>query len=346
MKSKRIGIVGLGWVAGAHIEAFKSVRGADVTAVCSRRPLDPAALEAQYGIALGVHNDFDSMLADPEIDIIDICTPHPLHPAQAIAAARAGKHLIIEKPIGIRWEDCVAVRDAIRENGVQACVCFEVRWSRHAQAAHATIAQGHLGDIHLGEVDYFHGIGPWYGQYEWNRLAEVGGSSLLTAGCHALDLLRHFMDGEIVEVSSYQTRSTHPAFAAYEYPTTSVSLMRFADGRIGKTTSCIDCVQPYYFHLHLVGSRGSMLDNKFTATGWPGMDKDIWNQLGVPTVDSGDVRDHPYPPQFQAFVDALNENKPMPFTDFETALATHRVVFAADRSAELGRPVRIDELPL
>ncbi|MFY7950986.1 MAG: gfo/Idh/MocA family oxidoreductase, partial [Armatimonadaceae bacterium] len=50
--------------------------------------------------------------------------------------------------------------------------------------------------------------------------------------------------------------------------------------------------------------------------------------------------------QFQAFVDALNENKPMPFTDFETALATHRVVFAADRSAELGRPVRIDELPL
>jgi len=70
-----------------------------VTAVCSRRTHDPAALAATYGVPLTPYTDYDAMLADPDIDVIDICTPHSLHPAQAIAAARAGKHLIIEKPI-------------------------------------------------------------------------------------------------------------------------------------------------------------------------------------------------------------------------------------------------------
>ena len=126
MKHYRIGIVGLSWVAGAHIEAFKSVVGADIVAVCSRRELDPAALSAQHGMPLTVYTDFAELLADDSIDIIDICTPHPLHPEQAIAAAKAGKHLIIEKPIGIDWASTVAVRDAIQEAGVQACVCFEV----------------------------------------------------------------------------------------------------------------------------------------------------------------------------------------------------------------------------
>src|SRR5688572_6895580 len=101
MSDFRIGIVGLGWVAGAHIQTFKSVKGAAVTAVCSRRALDEKELERQYGVPLKAYRDLDSLLKDPSIDIVDICTPHPLHPEQAIAAARAGKHLIIEKPISI-----------------------------------------------------------------------------------------------------------------------------------------------------------------------------------------------------------------------------------------------------
>jgi len=96
--------------------------------------------------------------------------------------------------------------------------------------------------------------------------------------------------------------------------------------------------------MHLVGSQGSVLDDKFTSLGWDGMTKDRWSQLGVPMVDSGDVKDHPYEPQFQAFFDALQENKPMPLTDFETAFESHRVVFAADQSAREGRPVKLSEL--
>ena len=91
MSDLRIGIVGLGWVAGAHIETFKNVKGAKVTAVCSRRKLDPAELEKQYGMPLKVYNDYAEMLKDPNIDVIDICTPHPQHPAQAIRGGAGGQ---------------------------------------------------------------------------------------------------------------------------------------------------------------------------------------------------------------------------------------------------------------
>lgn len=343
-KNFKIGIVGVGWVAGAHIETFKNVKGAEVAAVCSRRKLDAAALEKQFGIPLRVYQDYGEMLRDADLDVIDICTPHPQHPAQAIAAAEAGKHLIIEKPLSIDWQDTLAMQAAIKKAKVQACVCFEVRFSRQAMAIRAAIESGAIGKIHYGEVDYFHGIGPWYGQYTWNIKKAMGGSSLLTAGCHAMDLLLDYMGGEVEEVMSYQTSSQSKYFKPYEYPTTSVSILKFKDGRIGKVASVTDCLQPYYFHMHLVGSNGSVLDDKFTSLKWAGLGKDRWSTMGVPVVDSGDVSDHPYQPQFQAFVDALKAKKPMPLTDFATAFETHRVVFAADRSAAEGRPVKIAEM--
>lgn len=344
MADLNVGIVGLGWVAGAHIETFKKVQGARVTAVCSRRKLDESQLEATYGTPLKAFQDYEKLLKDPSIDIIDICTPHPFHPEQAIAAAGAGKHLIIEKPISLSYEEALAVRRAIGKAGVKACVCFEVRFSQQGTATRSIIEQGLLGDLYYAEVDYYHGIGPWYGQFEWNIKKNMGGSSLLTAGCHALDLLLWFVDSEVEEVTSHSTRSSSPIFKPYEYDTTSVSLLKFKDGRIGKVASVVDCLQPYYFHIHLVGSEGSLLDNQFYSHKMKGLDKNRWSRLSMPLIDSGDVADHPYQPQFQAFVDSVKDDRAMPLTDFETAFESHRVAFAADLSAHEGRTVKLSEL--
>ncbi|RPJ57636.1 MAG: gfo/Idh/MocA family oxidoreductase, partial [Acidobacteria bacterium] len=155
-----VGIVGLGWVAGAHIGTFKMIPGVQVVGVSSRRDLDPKALEAAYGIPLKPYRSYAEMLADPSVDVVDICTPHPLHPEQAIAAARAGKHLIIEKPISLTFEDARRVREAVRTAGVKTCVCFECRFSDHFQLIRSCIDQGLLGHVHYAEVDYYHGIGP------------------------------------------------------------------------------------------------------------------------------------------------------------------------------------------
>src|SRR5215212_4094001 len=152
MSQLNVGIVGLGWVPGAHIGAFNKIPGAKVTAVCSRRELDEAAISAQYGTPLKAYRDYEAMLADPNIHVIDICTPHPLHAEQAIAAARAGKHLIIEKPIAIKYEDAVAMRQAIHEAKVKTCVCFEVRFSQQATVIQSIIEEGLLGELHYGEA--------------------------------------------------------------------------------------------------------------------------------------------------------------------------------------------------
>lgn len=344
MSEFRIGVVGLGWVAGAHIEAFRQVQGARVTAVCSRRPQDEAALERRFGLPLKAYQDYQAMLADPDLDVIDICTPHPLHPEQAIAAAQAGKHLIIEKPLAITWDSAKALRDAVLASNVKVCVCFECRFSKHFSLIRSVIEEGLLGDLHYAEVDYYHGIGPWYGQFGWNIRTDMGGSSLLTAGCHALDGLLFFKDSPVVEVVSHSNRSSSETFQPYEYDTTSVTLLKFADGSLGKVASVIDCHQPYYFHIHLVGSHGSLLDNRLYSTRLAGLSKERWSILETSLIDSGDVKDHPYLPQFQAFVDSLRRGEHMPRTDFATAWETHRVVFAADRSAAEGRPVRLEEL--
>ncbi len=344
MSDLNVGLVGLGWVAGAHIETFKAVEGANVTAICSRREHDEAELEQQFGTPLKAYTDFDAMLADPDVHVIDICTPSPIHAGQAIAAAEAGKHLIIEKPIAITYDDAKNVREAIRKSGVSTCVCFECRYSAHFTMIRSVIDQDLLGDIHFAEVDYYHGIGPWYGQFAWNIKKDFGGSSLLSAGCHALDALLFFVDAKVEEVTSYGSKSRSEDFEPYEYDSTSVTILKFDDGRIGKVASSIDCYQPYYFHIHLVGSAGSLLDNRIYSAKLPGMIKEKWSTLETYPIDSGDVNDHPYQPQFQAFVDSIEKGEAMPLTDFDTAFESHRVIFAADRSAAEGRPVRLSEI--
>src|SRR6185295_4180097 len=120
-----------------------------------------------------------------------------------------------EKPIALSYQDAAALRQAVRQAGVQACVCFECRFSAHFTLVRGVLDQGLLGEVHYGEVDYFHGIGPWIGQFGWNVRRDMGGSSLLTAGCHALDGLLFFMGGRVAEVMSYATGSRSPLFAAY-----------------------------------------------------------------------------------------------------------------------------------
>ena len=97
----------------------------------------------------------------------------------------------------------------------------------------------------------------------------------------------------------------------------------------------IDCLQPYYFHVHLVGSEGSLLDNKFHSTQLGGLNKGKWSELSMKLLDSGDVTDHPYQTQFEAFFNALDEDQEMPLTSLAHALRTHEVIFAADHSADI-----------
>ena len=340
-KKHNVAIIGYGWAATAHIAAINATSNAQVTAVWSSRKLDSAELSAKHGSPIQTFTDLAAMLADPSIHVVDITSYPNQHAEQFIAAAKNGKHIIVEKPLAIEWSDILAMKRAADESGVKVCACFECRWSSQFLATKAVLDQGLVGALHYGEVDYFHGIGPWYGQYRWNTKRELGGSALLTAGCHALDALLLCMGGEVAEVTSYDTKSKSALFKPYEYTTTSVTILKFKDGRIGKCAAVVDCLQPYYFHTHLVGSEGSLLDNKFHSMKLGGLNKSKWSELSMKMLDSGDVSDHPYQTQFQAFFDALDRGKEMPLTSLADALQSHKIIFAADRSAKTGKAVKL-----
>jgi predicted dehydrogenase len=344
MKPRGVGVVGYGWVAEAHIDALNLVKGANVIAVCTSRELEAEALQRRHGHEIAIIHDLDELLSRSDIDVIDLCSKSNLHTSQAIAAARAGKHLIIEKPVALTLADLRAVEAAVEAAGVHTCVCFEVRFSPQFTATKSIVENGLIGPLHFGEVDYYHNIGPEVSQYDWNRLVDGGGSSLLSAGCHALDGLLMFMGSRVTEVSSYATSSPHPNFARYEYPTSSVTILRFANGAIGKVASVIDSHQPYYLRVHLVGSDGAILDGRISTTKIAGLDRDQWTQLGVILEGSAATAHEPYVPQFKAFFEALDADRDMPLTSLAEASHTFEVIFAADRSAELGRPVLMTEV--
>jgi hypothetical protein len=86
--------------------------------------------------------------------------------------------------------------------------------------------------------------------------------------------------------------------------------------------------------VHLVGSQGSLLDNKLYSTQLGGLNKARWSELSMKMLDSGDVSDHPYQTQFESFFKSLERGEEMPLTNLKEALYSHNVIFAADRSIE------------
>ncbi len=341
MKKYNVGIIGYGWAATAHIEAINKTTQGQVTAIFSSRKLDDAELSAKFGRPMKSYTSLDEMLKNPDIHVVDITSYPSQHRDQAVAAANAKKHVILEKPMANSLQEVREITAAAKANGVQGCVCFECRFSNQFTVTKALIDEGLLGKLHYGEIDYYHGIGPWYGQFRWNTGKKDGGSALLTAGCHALDALLMCMPGEVESVTSFSTKSKSAYFTPYEYDTSAVTILKFKNGAVGKCAAIVDCLQPYYFHTHLVGSHGSVLDNKFHSAKLK-TNKAQWSGLSMKMLDSGDVSDHPYQAQFQAFFDALDKGQDMPLTSFRDGLRTFKVIFAADQSAANGgQPVKV-----
>lgn len=334
-----VGIVGTGWVAGEYIRAFSTLPETEVRALCSRTLEGAKAKASEYGLNCPVFSDFEKMIAADGVDIVCIATPPNLHKAVAVAAAQAGKHLIVEKAMATTLEDARAIRDAVGRAGVKTVVSFVLRWNPLFEIIKIQLADGAIGEVFFGEVDYFHGIGPWYKQYAWNVKKEVGVSSLLSAGCHAVDALRWFMGGTVREVSAYSTFGKGSDFKEYEYDPTLCLVCQFEDGRVGKVASCIECIQPYTFYINLVGTRGTIRNNQiYSRTKFPG--QSTW--ATVPTIlpDSGDVSHHPFLKEASHLVDCILHDKES-HVNVADAYLTHEICFAADLSAREKRPVRL-----
>ena len=339
MSKLGVGIVGVGWVAGEHIRAYQANPLTEIRAMCSLTKEEARAKAAECGVQCEIYDDYGKMLAQDGIDIISIASPPDCHCKHAVGAAQAGKHMLLEKAMATTLQDARAIRDAVAKAGVKSVVGLVLRWNPLFEIIKTQLADNTIGSVYLGEVDYYHGIGPWYKQYGWNVKKDIGVSSLLSAGVHAMDAMRWFMGGEVVEVCQYATFGKAPEFKEYEYNPTTCTICKFKDGRIGKVTSCIECIQPYVFSINLVGTRGTIRNNLiYSKTKYPG--QTTWAQVPTILPDSGDVTHHPFTHEVAHLVDCIVNNKES-HCNVADAYKTHEICFAADLSGKEGRPVRL-----
>jgi predicted dehydrogenase len=230
-------------------------------------------------------------------------------------------------------EDVLKQRQAVRKNKVKTIVSFVLHWNPLLMTIDRLIEQGVFGNIFMVEVDYLHRI--W--ALKWYGSLEMSGTALMTAGCHAVDALRWFGRSGVEEVSAYQVRGGNPA----EYPGTISINVKFKGGKIGRSTTTFDAKMPYRFNIGIYGTDGTLRNNEiFAPRLFPGQN----DFMKIPTIlpDSGDVRHHPFQGEVSHFLDCIiDEKKPCP--DLDDAAKTQAVCFAADRSAESGKPVAISE---
>ncbi len=340
MEKLGVGLIGTGWVAGEHLKAFRQNPHTEVLGICSRERARAEARARELELAnCRPYTELGEMLKDERIHIVSICTPHHLHAEQAIQCAEAGKHLLIEKPIAITLESLRQLQATVAQARVKTVVSFVLRWNPLFETIKAMLADGMIGNLFYAEVDYLHGIGPWYQQYEWNIKKSMGASNLLTAGCHAVDGLRWFVGPgvEVVEVNAYANYSRNNPLR-YEYEPNSVTIMRFADGTVGKVACSIECVMPYEFNIRLLGDEGTIHNNQVWSRRWPGQRG--WATIPTLLPDSGDVTHHPFVSEINHLVDCILTDQES-HVNVADAVKTHQVCLASELSAREGRPVSL-----
>ena len=327
-------VQGAGWVAGEHIRSYLENPNVELKVVNSRFQHELDAHKERFGLRCDLTvGGYEELLARDDVDVVSICTMSALHAAEAVQAARAGKHVFIEKPIATRLEDLRAIRDAVHEAGVKSMGGFVVRYYPLSRAIKGIVQQDMIGRVIYGCVDYWHEI-----KGAWKVDPETAGSALLMGGCHAVDTLRWYMEAEgpIVEVHAYSCPPRRRG--DFKYDPTVVLNCRFESGAVGRCATSLECNMPYVLNVELEGTEGAIRNEDFFSTKIPG----LGGFMKIPALkaDSPEVEHHPFPEEIGHFIDCILKDE-TPGSDIDDAYLTHEVCFAADISSRERRPVAL-----
>lgn len=233
-----VGIIGAGGVSVFHYTGYVA-GGATVVAIADANPLALAKRQREWDIPKG-YATYEELLADPSIEAVSVCLPNALHHPVTLAAARAGKHVLCEKPLSLSLEKAREMIEVCREAGVVLQTGHHLRSDSAAHRAKDLIDSGVLGRLTFMRLRQAH---DWGGSKTvrgvFGSLAHSGGGTLLDNGCHMMDLARYF-GGEVKEV--YANMAT--LGFDIEVEDTSVATLTFASGALGS------------------------VENAWTATGW------------------------------------------------------------------------------
>jgi predicted dehydrogenase len=339
------GIVGIGLIADFHAQAIATIAGARVIGVATRNPEKARAFAAKHGAPFAT-TDLAALVARPDIDVVCITTPSGAHLEPALAAIRAGKHVVIEKPIEItpaRVDEILRAADAA---GVRVAPIFQARFGDGARTVKAAIDAGRLGRLVLAS-NYvkWHRTAQYYTAPR-GLLANDGGGAVMAQAIHGLDLLQWFA-GLPAEVFAWTTRRVHTHI---EVEDTATAALKFADGALGAFEAST-ALWPGWSRRHeLCGEHGSIVleDDRIVKwefrTAQPGDDAiraaGSANALGSGASEPGAISVEGHRRQLQELADALRAGR-APRLDGREGRKAVAFVHAIYESAARGQPVKL-----
>jgi phthalate 4,5-cis-dihydrodiol dehydrogenase len=219
-----VGIIGAGFFGGEHAKAVAAVPGARLVAASARTPARLEAFTGQFG-GTG-YADYHDLLDDPAVDAVCIALPHNLHSEATVAAAKAGKAILLEKPMAPTLADCDTIVGAVHETGVPLMVAHPYRYMRAYQEAIRLIQAGEIGRPVVATAAM---VKDWtFSRREPWHLAP-GGGMWVTNGCHLVDRLCLLLDDRPTDVRAM----VGPRFHPQEVDDIGVGLIGFAGGAVG-----------------------------------------------------------------------------------------------------------------
>ena len=232
MKNKGVGfgIVGCGMIAEVHAKAISEAKGGRLVAVTTRNKDRMERFAADQGGISAVESVEDLVRRD-DVDVVCITTPSGAHLEPALAAANAGKHVLVEKPIEISASRTDAIIEACSRNGVYLASVFQNRFGNGVQALKQAVDGGRFGNLALCStyVKWFRDQA-YYDEGGWKGTRRLdGGGALMNQGIHAMDLLL-WIAGPLVEVSAMKGIRAHDRI---EVEDTAVACLKFAHGSFG-----------------------------------------------------------------------------------------------------------------
>ncbi len=342
-------IVGCGMIARFHARALAEVAGAKLVAVVSRSAANGRTMCAELGLVCDVYEDLAVALRRPDVHGVIVTTPSGAHLEPAVAAAQAGKHVVVEKPLEITLERCDRIIDACAKNRVQLCTIFPSRFGDASRTLKAAVDAGRFGRLTLGETtckwwrpQSYYDEGGWKGTQTLD-----GGGALMNQAIHNVDLLQWMM-GRVTHISGFTAMLAHERI---EVEDTAVACLRFANGALGviQATTSVFPGLPKTIAVH--GDKGTAVIEQDDVLRWAfnpetAEDRAIKERFAQRTGASGGssnpaaISHQGHARQLTDFVAAVEAGRP-PLVDGREGRRAVEIILGIYRAANTGQTVEL-----
>jgi len=341
------GIIGSGTIAWLHGKVISGLPCAQLIGVADAVPERAEKLRAEFG-AREAYGDHSRLLAREDVDVVCVCTPSGLHAQIGVEAARAGKHVVTEKPIDVSLEKADWLIDTCRVEGVKLACIFQRRTSPLWQLVKRTVDEGRIGRMVLGSAylkysrtqDYYDASG-WRGTW-----ALDGGGALMNQGIHMVDILQWIM-GPVSTVTAFWDHLVH----RIEVDDTTCASLRFASGALGTIEATTSLAAGLDHRLEFHGQLGTIRVEGERIIEWSVPGQDVEWARSVASVSGDSMSPDPksisprgHEIQLADMAAAIRDNRD-PMIGGAEARKSLELVLAIYESGRCGRSISLDNAP-